>query len=89
MMDSRLAVIGVLPDHFFVAGHFRELGLARRIMVAGDDRVAVFQTLHTTGVIDRLAGQVIVGHPPNLLALCIHLDHQVTQGATDQGVAIG
>ena len=45
--------------------------------------------LDAAGVVDRPAGQVIVRNPPDFLAARVHLDHQVSQGAADEGVAVG
>ena len=84
------AVVGVRPDDLLVAASPPvSLTSSALGVVAGDDRVAVRQPLHAAGVVDRLAGQVVVASParPSLPSWSTSMT-RLPERAADQRVAV-
>ena len=53
-MNPCAALVSIGPDDFFIASHFKQLGLTRFGVIGGDDGITIWQSLSTTGVVERL-----------------------------------
>lgn len=68
MMEARGKTV-VAPHHFLIACHFEELYRITLGVIAGDNRVAVGQALHTAGVVEEFLANILVGDAPHNLPL--------------------
>ena len=89
MVDAVRFGIRVRPDDLFIGGDFDQFDSFLTRSITGDDGIAIRQTLRSTGVFDRFAGQVGVRQLPNCPARSIHFEARVAVSTIDQRVPIG
>ena len=82
MFHSRVA-----PDDLLFAGDFEQFHPISLGVVAGNDGVAVGQSLGAAGIIEEFFSQIFVRDAPNNRSTCVRLDDAVPIRAGDQGVA--
>src|SRR5258706_210037 len=89
LVHAAFAAAAIGPDDFLVRGDFQKLhiGFSGRA-VAGDDGVAVGQTLGAAGIVEERSWQVGVGELPDDFSILVHFDHHVAVGAVDERVAV-
>ena len=86
-METRGKTV-VAPHHFLIACHFEELYRITLGVIAGDNRVAVGQALHTAGVVEEFLANILIGDAPHNLPLRVYLDDAISIRAANERVAI-